>query len=46
MNIPGLPPKQGLYDPEHEKDGSVIAFVGNITIVKQESPEHHRGLPR
>ncbi len=30
MNIPGLPPKQGLYDPAHEKDGCGIGFVASI----------------
>jgi len=30
MNIPGLPHKQGLYDPTHEKDGCGIGFVANI----------------
>ena len=30
MNIPGLPPKQGLYDPQFEKDGCGIGFVVNI----------------
>jgi hypothetical protein len=42
MNIPGLPPKQGLYDPEYEKDRRVIAFVGNIAMMKQ----GYRELPR
>ncbi len=41
MTIPGLPPKQGLYDPRHEKDACGIGFVVNIkgqkshTIVRQ-----------
>jgi glutamate synthase (NADPH/NADH) large chain len=41
MNIPGLPPKQGLYDPRNEKDGCGIGFVASIKghkshgIVKQ-----------
>jgi len=30
MQIPGLPPKQGLYDPQFEKDGCGIGFVVNI----------------
>ena len=30
MKIPGLPPKQGLYDPRLEKDGCGIGFVVNI----------------
>ncbi|TAJ34873.1 MAG: glutamate synthase large subunit [Nitrospirae bacterium] len=30
MNIPGLPPQQGLYDPRFEKDGCGIGFVANI----------------
>ncbi|WP_173051403.1 glutamate synthase large subunit [Nitrospira sp. KM1] len=30
MNIPGLPPKQGLYDPQHEKDSCGVGFVVNI----------------
>ena len=41
MNVPGLPRKQGLYDPEQEKDSCGIGFVVNIkgqkshTIVQQ-----------
>ncbi len=41
MNIPGLPPKQGLYDPRFEKDGCGIGFVVNVkgqkshTIIQQ-----------
>ena len=41
MSIPGLPPKQGLYDPEQEKDSCGVGFVVNIkgqkshTIVQQ-----------
>jgi glutamate synthase (NADPH) large chain len=31
MSIPGLPAKQGLYDPEQEKDSCGIGFVVNIT---------------
>ena len=30
MSIPGLPLKQGLYDPEQEKDSCGIGFVVNI----------------
>ena len=30
MRIPGLPPKQGLYDPIHEKDSCGVGFVVNI----------------
>ena len=30
MELPGLPRKQGLYDPEHEKDSCGIGFVVNI----------------
>ncbi|MCC2639988.1 MAG: gltB [Nitrospira sp.] len=30
MNVPGLPPKQGLYDPQHEKDSCGVGFVANI----------------
>ena len=30
MNIPGFPPKQGLYDPRFEKDGCGIGFVANL----------------
>ena len=30
MNVPGLPPKQGLYDPQHEKDSCGIGFVVDI----------------
>jgi hypothetical protein len=46
MHIPGLPPKQSLYDPEHEKDRHVIAFVGDIAMMKQESPKGYRGRSR
>ncbi len=41
MNIPGQPPKQGLYDPRFEKDGCGIGFVVNVkgqkshTIIEQ-----------
>ncbi len=34
MNIPGLPPKQGLYDPQYEKDSCGIGFVVNIKGLK------------
>ena len=27
---PGLPPKQGLYDPQHEKDSCGVGFVVDI----------------
>jgi len=30
MNVPGLPRKQGLYDPRYEKDSCGIGFVANI----------------
>ncbi|MGZ8393510.1 MAG: glutamate synthase large subunit [Nitrospira sp.] len=30
MKIPGLPPKQGLYDPQHEKDSCGVGFVVDI----------------
>ncbi|HJU04602.1 MAG TPA: glutamate synthase large subunit, partial [Nitrospiraceae bacterium] len=30
MDVPGLPSKQGLYDPQFEKDGCGIGFVVNI----------------
>ncbi|GKS59304.1 glutamate synthase [Nitrospira sp.] len=30
MNIPGLPPAQGLYDPAQEKDSCGIGFVVNM----------------
>ncbi|TKS57997.1 MAG: glutamate synthase subunit alpha [Nitrospira sp.] len=30
MNVPGFPRKQGLYDPQHEKDSCGIGFVVNI----------------
>src|SRR5687768_12961326 len=41
MNAPGLPERQGLYDPEFEKDGCGIGFVADLkgrkshTIVQQ-----------
>ena len=37
MKIPGLPPKQGLYDPRYEKDGCGIGFVVNIKGQKSHS---------
>jgi glutamate synthase (NADPH/NADH) large chain/glutamate synthase (ferredoxin) len=37
MNIPGLPPPQGLYDPRNEKDGCGIGFVVNIKGQKSHS---------
>jgi glutamate synthase (ferredoxin) len=30
MKIPGLPPKQGLYDPRYEHDACGVGFVVNI----------------
>src|SRR3990167_6032517 len=30
MNMPGAPPKQGLYDPAYEKDSCGVGFVVNI----------------
>ena len=30
MNIPGFPHRQGLYDPQYEKDSCGIGFVVNI----------------
>jgi len=30
MKLPGLPRKQGLYDPQQEKDSCGIGFVANI----------------
>src|SRR6188508_725052 len=30
MNVPGLPPKQGLYDPQHEKDSCGVGFVVHL----------------
>ena len=41
MNVPGLPERQGLYDPDFEKDGCGIGFVADLkgrkshTIVQQ-----------
>ena len=41
MNVPGLPERQGLYDPQLEKDGCGIGFVADLkgrtshTIVQQ-----------
>ena len=41
----GLPPKQGLYDPEFEHDACGIGFVADLkkpashTIVEQAGPE-------
>ncbi|WP_274649389.1 glutamate synthase large subunit [Paenibacillus humicola] len=50
----GLPPKQGLYDPQYEKDACGMGFVANIkgrkshTIIRQaltvlENMEHRGG---
>jgi glutamate synthase (NADPH/NADH) large chain/glutamate synthase (ferredoxin) len=36
-SMPGLPPKQGLYDPAHEKDGCGIGFVANMKGHKSHS---------
>jgi glutamate synthase (NADPH) large chain len=30
MNLTGLPPKQGLYDPRNEHDSCGVGFVVNI----------------
>ena len=30
MNITGLPPKQGLYDPQFEKDACGMGFTAHI----------------
>lgn len=30
MNIPGFPHRQGLYDPQYEKDSCGVGFVVNI----------------
>jgi glutamate synthase (NADPH/NADH) large chain/glutamate synthase (ferredoxin) len=41
MNVPGFPERQGLYDPQFEKDGCGIGFVADLkgrkshTIVQQ-----------
>ncbi len=37
MEVPGLPPKQGLYDPQFEKDNCGIGFVVNIQGRKSHS---------
>ncbi|MFO0707080.1 MAG: glutamate synthase large subunit [Nitrospira sp.] len=37
MQIPGLPPKQGLYDPEQEKDSCGVGFVVNVKGQKSHS---------
>ncbi|MFD1956494.1 glutamate synthase large subunit [Paenibacillus thailandensis] len=53
-NIMGLPPKQGLYDPQYEKDACGMGFVANIkgkkshNIIRQaltllENMEHRGG---
>ena len=34
MNYPGLPKKQGLYDPRFEHDACGVGFVVNIKGVK------------
>src|SRR6478735_1378457 len=34
MTKNGLPPKQGLYDPQFERDACGIGFVANIKGVK------------
>lgn len=33
-HILGLPPKQGLYDPQFEKDACGMGFVANIKGIK------------
>lgn len=33
-SILGLPPKQGLYDPQFEKDACGMGFVANIKGIK------------
>ena len=41
MNVPGFPERQGLYDPQFEKDGCGIGFVADLkggrshTIIQQ-----------
>ena len=30
MNVPGFPERQGLYDPQFEKDGCGIGFVADL----------------
>jgi glutamate synthase (NADPH/NADH) large chain/glutamate synthase (ferredoxin) len=37
MNVPGFPAKQGLYDPQHEKDSCGIGFVVDIKGRKSRS---------
>ncbi|MFQ5991813.1 MAG: glutamate synthase large subunit, partial [Nitrospiraceae bacterium] len=37
MKVPGLPAKQGLYDPQFEKDSCGIGFVVNIKGVPSHS---------
>ena len=45
MNVPGLPPKQGLYDPRFEKDGCGIGFVVNIKGKKSHQIVNRRSRP-
>jgi glutamate synthase (NADPH) large chain len=37
MKTPGLPPKEGLYDPQFEHDACGVGFVANIKGVKSHS---------
>ncbi|ULA64764.1 MAG: hypothetical protein LZF86_190057 [Nitrospira sp.] len=37
MRIPGLPPKQGLYDTEQEKDSCAVGFVLNLNAQQSHS---------
>lgn len=37
MMVPGLPPKQGLYDPRYEKDSCGIGFVVHMKGQKSHS---------
>ena len=37
MNTPGIPPKQGLYDPSYEKDSCGVGFVVHIKGQKSHS---------
>ena len=45
MNTPyGFPVKQGLYDPELEKDSCGVGFVANIKGKKSHDIVEHRRL--
>ena len=39
-NTPGIPPKQGLYDPANERDACGIGFIVNVKGVRSHDIVH------